>query len=180
MPCKLETERLLLRAPRRSDAATIVSLIGDYDVCKNLGTVPYPYSARHMDEWLDALEQHRANGEFTFGITRRGDGAYMGGCGLNLKDGKYELGYWLGKPYWGAGYATEAARRLVAFLFDELNADGVWAGFYADNPASGHVLAKTGFLPSGREMRACAARGIDVDCHMVALSRAEFESRRSP
>ena len=66
----------------------------------------------------------------------------MGGCGLHTHNGELELGYWYGKPYWKMGYATEAARRVLEFAFDELKAPAVWAGWFHDNPNSGHVLGK--------------------------------------
>lgn len=181
MSCKiLETERLLLRPPGRHDIPALVLLIGDYDVAKNLSTVPHPYAEQHAIEWLSHLDERRAGAEsFAFGITRKSDGVYMGGCGLHLKDGAYELGYWLGKPYWKKGYATEAARRLLEFGYLQLKADEIWAGWYHDNPNSGHVLAKLGFVAKGFEKRSCMARGIDVGCNIVTLDREAFVGRRA-
>ncbi|HEY0302128.1 MAG TPA: GNAT family N-acetyltransferase [Rhizomicrobium sp.] len=180
MSCKLETERLLLRYPEAGDVTTIASLIGDFEVSKNLGTVPHPYAEEDAMTWFSSLADRRARGEaYQFGVTRKSDGAYMGGCGLHLKDGEFELGYWFGKPYWRQGYATEAARRLVVFAFDDLKAAGVWAGWFHDNPRSGHVLAKLGFRPKGFEKRACMARGEDVGCNIVTLDRAAFGERRA-
>ena len=174
----LETERLLLRPPERRDVSSFVPLISDYDVAKNLSTVPHPYAESHALEWLSHLEERHAGAEsFTFGITRKSDGVYMGGCGLHLKDGAYELGYWLGKPYWKKGYATEAARRLLEFGYLKLEADEIWAGWFHDNPNSGHVLAKLGFVAKSFEKRSCMARGMDVGCNIVTLRRETFEGR---
>ena len=175
----LETERLLLRPPERRDIPAFVPLANDYDVAKNLSTLPHPYLAEHGEEFVARVEEQRATGsDFNFAITRKFDGAYIGGCGVHLKQGKFEFGYWLGKPYWKLGYATEAARRLVSFAFDELKADSVWAGWFFDNPASGRVLAKLGCKPDGMDKRACMARGVEVDCHLVILPRDQFLSRR--
>ena len=74
----------------------------------------------------------------------------------------------------GQGYATEAARRLVKFAFEELDQGHVSAGWYHDNPASGHVLAKLGARHNGSKMRDCAARGRAVLCHDMLLTRADF------
>ncbi len=177
--CILETERLLLRPPERRDSAAIATLIGDFDVAKNLATVPHPYTEDDAATWLSGLADRRARGEaFVFGVTQRDDGAYVGSCGLYLKDGQFEIGYWLGKPYWRQGYASEAARRVLAFAFGELAAPAVWAGWYHDNPRSGHVLEKLGFRAKGFEKRACLARGIEVGCNIVTLSSDEFAANR--
>jgi RimJ/RimL family protein N-acetyltransferase len=179
MTCILETERLLLRPPERRDVAAIASLIGDFEVSKNLSTVPHPYADADALAWVSALDDRRARGEaHQFGVTRKSDGAYMGTCGLHLKDGSFELGYWLGKPYWRQGFATETARRVLAFAFDELQAPFVWAGWFHDNPRSGHVLAKLGFAPKGFEKRSCMARGMEVGCNIVTLSRETFGAGR--
>jgi RimJ/RimL family protein N-acetyltransferase len=175
----LETERLLLRPPERRDISAFAPLIGDFDVAKNLATVPHPYAETDAFTWIERLGERRARGEaHQFGVTRKIDGAYMGSCGLHLEKGELELGYWLGKPYWKMGYATEAARRVIEFAFEDLQASDIWAGWFHDNPRSGHVLAKLGFSAKGFEKRACMARGIEVGCNIVTLSRETFVARR--
>src|SRR5476651_1835928 len=181
MSCNiLETSRLLLRPPQRRDVPALVPLANDYDVAKNLSTLPHPYSVTHGEEFVARVEQQRATGtDFNFAITRKSDAAYMGGCGLHVKQGKFEFGYWLGKPFWKQGYATEAARRLVGFAFEELETESVWAGWFFDNPASGHVLEKLGCRPNGMDKRACMARGVEVDCNLVILAREDFRRTRA-
>jgi RimJ/RimL family protein N-acetyltransferase len=112
-------------------------------------------------------------GSHVFAIQRRGDGLFLGCCGLHPADG-FEFGYWLGKPFWGRGYATEAAHRLVLFAFEELGQETVHAGWFFDNPASGHVLAKLGARHNGSQMRDSRARGVKVLCHDMLLTREEF------
>ena len=173
--CQMLTKRLLLRPPQSSDIADLVALIGDFDVAKNLARVPHPYSEEDAKSFIARTVEQRATGtELAFAITRKSDNAYIGGCGLHLKDGLFEFGYWLGKPFWGRGFATEAARRLVAYGFGNLKADRLVAGWYHDNPASGHVLEKLGCKPAGAEERDCLARGHAVYCHLVTLDRADF------
>ena len=175
----LETERLLLRHPERRDISAFVPLISDFEISKNLANVPHPYAESDALEWIVRLEERRANGEgFQFAVTRKSDGAYLGGCGLHKHDGELELGYWYGKPYLKLGYATEAARRVLEFAFEDLQAHEVWAGWFHDNPNSGHVLAKLGFRPKGFEARSCMARGTNVGCNIVTLSRMAFDGRR--
>ena len=163
----LESERLILRPPRPSDVAAMTVWLGDYDVARMLSRVPYPYSEGDAENFIALAEPHR------FAIQRSQDGLFMGMIGLHTED-NFEFGYWLGKPFWGCGYATEAAGRLVTFAFVELDRETVHAGWFHDNPASGHVLAKLGARHDGSRMRECRARGIKVLCHEMLLTRADF------
>jgi len=177
--CRLETERLLLRPPEPRDVAAIVTWIGDWDVAKNLSKCPHPYHEEDAQAFIARAAEGRARGsDFAFAITRKSDGLYMGQIGLHLKDGRFELGYWLGKPFWKSGYASEAAHRIAAFAFKSLRAESIWAGWFQDNPASGHVLEKLGCKPDGAALRECLARGHDVPCNLVTLSRADFFAPR--
>lgn len=181
MSCnELESERLLLRNPRAEDAFAIVPLASDWDVAKNLGTMPHPYTLEHAQTYLEKAKAGRAEGtNFNYSILRKADGTYMGSCGLHLREsGNFELGYWLGKPFWKQGYATEAARRLASFAFRELKIEKLFAGWYHDNPDSGRVLEKLGCVLSGAEQRNCAARGHAVYCHLVTLTPDAFAQLR--
>jgi len=163
----LESERVILRPPRPSDVAAMTVWLGDYDVARMLSRVPYPYSEGDAEDFVALALPHR------FVIQRKQDGVFMGMTGLHTED-DFEFGYWLGKPFWGRGYATEAARRLVTFAFVELGREQVHAGWFYDNPASGHVLAKLGARHDGSRMRECRARGIKALCHEMLLTRADF------
>jgi RimJ/RimL family protein N-acetyltransferase len=181
MAYRIETERLLLRPPERSDIPALVALIGEWDVAKNLGRVPYPYSEADAHTFFDRGEARPADQpDITLGVTLKPDGAYIGGCGVHLRDnGTFELGYWIGKPFWGNGYATEAARAVVDEAFGAFRLQSLTAGYFFDNPASGHVLEKLGFLPDGEELRDCASRGQRIWCHSVVLTRAQFAIRQA-
>ncbi|HVU20707.1 MAG TPA: GNAT family N-acetyltransferase [Rhizomicrobium sp.] len=182
MPCfRLESERLLLRVPEAFDAPAVAALMNDWDVARNLSMAPFPYLEDHARDFIGRQEDGRAKGtDFVFVITRKSDGALMGKCGLHLKDGPgFEMGYWLGRPYWGQGYATEAAAEVLAFGFRNLRADPIWAGWFHDNPASGRVLEKLGFKPNGSDRRDSAARGQSVLCNLVTMSRADFGQRQA-
>jgi len=112
--CILETGRLLLRPPERRDIPAIVPLANDFDVAKNLSTLPHPYTVADGENFVAMSNEKREAGtDFNFAIVRKSDGAYMGGIGLHTKDGDFEFGYWLGKIYWREGYATEAAQRVI-------------------------------------------------------------------
>ena len=165
--CTLESDRLILRPPRPSDITAMTVWLSDYDVAKMTVRVPYPYYEAYAEDFIAAAPQHR------FVITRKDGGLFLGMIGLHPEE-DCEFGYWLGKPFWGMGYATEAARRLVKFAFEEMGQGHVSAGWYHDNPASGHVLAKLGARHNGSKMRECAARGRAVLCHDMLLTRADF------
>jgi len=150
-----------------SDVAAMTVWLGDYDVARMLARVPYPYSEGDAEDFVAQAPPHR------YVVQRKQDGVFMGMIGLHTED-DYEFGYWLGKPFWGRGYATEAARRLVTFAFVELDRESAHAGWFHDNPASGHVLAKLGARHDGSRMRECRARGIKLLCHEMLLTRADF------
>jgi ribosomal-protein-alanine N-acetyltransferase len=169
----LESERLILRPPGPVDIQAMTVWLGDYSVSRNLAKVPHPYSEGDAEDFIAKRGRH-GDGHYAFTIIRKVDGLFLGGIGLHLEAAGYEFGYWLGKPFWGAGYASEAARTLTRFAFDRLDAPFVWAGWFHDNPASGHVLAKLGARHNGSGMRDCVARGVKVLCHEMMLTREAF------
>jgi [ribosomal protein S5]-alanine N-acetyltransferase len=149
MQLAIETRRLVLRPFTQADARRVAYLAGDYDVARMCGRVPHPYSLKTAIDWIATHEEERVSGEeFPFAVTLERDGL-IGSCGVNRAKGGpadlWEIGYWLGQPYWGFGYATEAAKALMAWAQAELGAKVFAAGHFADNPASGKVLVKLGF-----------------------------------
>ena len=165
--CILESERLILRPPRPTDIQSMTVWLSDFDVARMTSRVPHPYGEGDAEAFVAMADDHR------FVIQRKGDGLFLGMTGLHAQEG-YEFGYWLGKPFWGCGYATEAAHRLVAYAFEALDLETVHAGWFYDNPASGRVLAKLGARHNGSAMRDCRARGRAVLCHDMLLTRADF------
>ena len=175
----LETERLLLRPPGAGDVRHFVPLLGDFEVAKNLSRVPYPYTEDDGLSWVVNTADERLRGEdYTYAILRREDLAFLGVCGVHPARG-WEFGYWLGRPYWGFGYATEAVGRLATYAFDELGAKELYAGWFVDNPASGRVLDKLGCLPLGLEQRDSLSRDGAVSCNMMVLKRENLVQARN-
>jgi [ribosomal protein S5]-alanine N-acetyltransferase len=174
----LESERLILRPPRHADIQAMAVWLGDFQVSKNLAKVPYPYDEGDAEDFIAARGRH-GDGHYNFSILRRKDNLFMGGIGLHQETAGHEFGYWLGKPFWGLGYASEAVRSLAQFAFETLDASCVWAGWFHDNPASGHVLAKLGARHNGSRMRPCLARGVPVLCHEMLLTREAFLSKKA-
>lgn len=175
---RLETHRLVLRPPEYSDAPRMAALLSAFDVTKSLSSAPHPYALDDARAFVSRTAAMRARGEgFVFSILYKEDESLLGTCGLNLKNGVFELGYWIGKPYWGMGIATEAAGKVVSFAFNSLKAAELSAGWFQDNPASGRVLTKLGFAPTGTEWYPCRARNGVFACNRMQLTRQEFGRR---
>jgi RimJ/RimL family protein N-acetyltransferase len=142
----LETKRLALRAPRLEDAKTVAMLANDRRIAENTARIPHPYRMADAENLIAAANN---GGEALFLITAR-DGAVMGACGFVSRDKPApSLGYWLGAPYWGKGYATEALHALIDYAFGEFDFTALEAGARVTNPASRRVLEKCGFQWTG-------------------------------
>jgi [ribosomal protein S5]-alanine N-acetyltransferase len=177
---RLETGRLILRSPELGDAAAIAAALNDFDISKNLAVVPFPYTENDAYAFIARAADALGKGEaWCFVIRRKTDNALIGACGLHLKEGGYELGYWIAKPHWRQGYATEAAHELAAFAFHDLKAENLRAGWYHDNGISGRILAGLGFKAEGVVKQDCLARGHAVLCNRTMLTRADF-GRKKP
>lgn len=142
----LNTERLVLRRPVLTDAALMSQLMCDPDIVRMTATIPYPFIPLAAEFWI---MRQRSNWErqlsYGYAITKDG-GEIMGVIDLFTNgDGDREIGYWLGRPHWGNGYITEAAKVLVDEGFASFDIPYIDAGYFYDNPASGRVLEKLGF-----------------------------------
>ena len=143
----LATERLILRAPCFEDARTIAALANDRRIAENTLRIPHPYGLADAQSFITAA--NASDGEIVFLIATRG-GTVIGGCGIaRFGEEPPEIGYWLGVPFWGQGYATEAARAVIDHAFDDLGYDAVAGGARVSNPASRRVLEKCGFQWTG-------------------------------
>ena len=165
------TERLLLRPGWSEDARALYEAICDEDIVRNLATAPWPYRFEDAETFLarhpgDPLDSRCL-------IFLRGDGAprLVGGIGIGpMPGGGRELGYWIARPYWGRGFATEAGRALLDNARHSLRLGKLAAGHFLDNPASGRVLAKLGFRPTGAiARRYSAGRGEEAPCRLFEL-----------
>jgi RimJ/RimL family protein N-acetyltransferase len=168
------TERLLLRPGWIQDAPALYRAIADEGVIRNLASPPWPYAPAHAEAFL--ATERRAGEPSALIFLRTGAAPELiGTIGLGEKpDGARELGYWIARPHWGRGYATEAGRALLAFARDGLRLDRLQAGHFLDNPASGRVLEKLGFRPTGRTVpRFTAGRGETVPSREFELELSE-------
>lgn len=148
----LETERLVLRPFTLDDAPTVQQLAGDPAIADTTLNIPHPYADGMAEAWIKEHPETFAKGVgVTYAITRRQDGSLLGAISLriNQRHHRAEMGYWLGKPYWGQGYTTEAARALLAYGFTELELNKIYATYLKRNPASGRVMEKAGLTYEG-------------------------------
>ncbi len=149
----LTTDRLILRPFTPDDAPAVQTLAGERDIASNTALIPHPYPEGAAEAWIGShAGAYEAGREVVFAITLRETGELVGAIGLTLvpEHRHAEMGYWIGKPFWGRGYATEAARRVVRFGFDDLELHRVQAHCFTRNAASRRVLEKAGLRYEGR------------------------------
>lgn len=142
----LESERLYLRALSKNDVAQIVEFAGDYDVAKMTLNIPHPYTEESALWWINhSHEGWESDDRFTFAIERKEDGQFLGGMGIHLqkRDLKATAGYWIGKPFWGKGFASEALTRIIQYGFEN-GLNRIQANHLTHNMASGRVMEKAG------------------------------------
>ena len=135
----LETERLMLRSWCEEDAETLYCLASDPDIGLSAGWMPHT-SVEHSREIIRTMLSKP-----TVWAVCGKDGHPIGNIHLDFNtplrehDGECELGYWLGKPFWGQGLMTEAAQVLLQYAFDVLDVPAVWSGYYEENTKSRRV-----------------------------------------
>lgn len=156
----ISTERLRLRKPRKSDATAIALFCNDIDVARMTSRIPHPYGLADAETYLAQLDRKDPMREAAFAIEHPVDGLIGMMSFFPDDEGRSEMGYWLGRPYWNQGYATEAAERALVWANRDWGRRYIMAGHFSDNPASGQVLCKAGFLYTGEvKLLPSAARG---------------------
>jgi len=166
------TERLLLRPSWPEDAAELHAAIADEAIVRNLARAPWPYTHEEAVRFatMDHDEQYPA-----FLLMLRTDSAprLIGACGLGERGGEAELGYWIARPYWGLGFASEAGRAVMNIAKAIGHSERIDVPF-TDNPASGRVLRKLGFSNTGKtEHRHSEGRGQAINCALYEKSLEE-------
>ncbi len=148
----LETPRLVLRRPARADAARLAELADDVTVAENLSTLPHPYGIDDALAYIDNTEVSATR--INLGIYVKGEGeGFIGTASLMPRDGeRFVVGYWIGRPFWGRGFATEAVQTMVDLAFGQIGVEAVAATARVTNGASRRVLEKCGFQFAGQGM----------------------------
>ncbi len=152
---QLKTPRLLLRPFRLADAPRVQQLAGDPAIAATTLNIPHPYEDGMAEAWIRSHPESFAKRDhLAFAITRQDkteDGALIGAIGLTLAlpHARGELGYWIGKPYWGQGYCTEAGHAILRYGFETFELRRIFARYMVSNPASGRVMEKLGMQFEG-------------------------------
>ena len=169
---EVETNRLKLRGLRMSDAQRIAQFCDDPGVGRNLAMTPLPYLPAAAEGWILINAARASRGtDFVYAVELPGEGL-IGAIGAHKRgeDG-FEMGYWFGRPYWGQGFATEAA---TAFVSEANKLGALNAGHFVDNPASGRVLSKVGFTYTGETLAMFSlGRGESVGCKRMRYATRE-------
>jgi RimJ/RimL family protein N-acetyltransferase len=171
----LETERLCLRAPRLEDAKPIAMLVNDRRVAENTASIPHPYGIADAKAWIGRAEARDGDLAFVITVARE----VIGTCICEDRGGVPEIGYWLGVPFWGNGYATEAARALIDHAFGSLGHQVLTARARVSNPASRRVLEKCGFQWTGVGLYRIRAIRSSAPADRFRLERAIWVSLKS-
>lgn len=176
-PSRLITARLVLRVPEAGDAEGIKALVGNYKVAEMTASIPHPYGLEDALVFIARVREGFAESP-TYVLIARGGGRLVGACGYRVsEDGEHpEIGYWIGEPFWGMGYATEAAQAVVDLYFSVTGRKQLSGACRVINRGSRRVLEKCGFQRSGEGMILSRALGGLVPVHRYRLERAIWAS----
>jgi RimJ/RimL family protein N-acetyltransferase len=170
MPHTLQTERLILREFTEFDIPELVPLIGAREVAATTLRIPHPYEEKHAREFFATVPREN---ELRLAIRLRGTGRLCGGIGLHpeMQHPRAELGYWIGVPFWGSGYATEAASVVIEYGFQKLKLERIFASHFKGNDRSGRVLRKVGMRHEGSVRHGVMKAGKLLDLETYAIER---------
>jgi RimJ/RimL family protein N-acetyltransferase len=174
----LETERLRLRPFTPDDAPAVERMAGERRVAEMTLNIPHPYPAGLAAQWIASHAPAAAEGMlYCFAIDRKEDGALLGAISITLapRFRRAEIGYWLGAEHWNRGYMSEAARRVVAFGFEQLGLVRIQATCYPRNPASARVMQKAGMRHEGLLRGYIYKDGVQEDIAMYAMVRSDWD-----
>jgi RimJ/RimL family protein N-acetyltransferase len=174
----IRTERLLMRPLCPDDTQPFFTLFANWEVVCWLSSPPWPYTLDDARDFVDGHVQRRVAGKTYLAITCKD--ALIGGMGIRAnRAGETPsrspiLSYWLGQPYWGHGYMTEAARGFIGHVFASTSASTIYTGAFAGNAASLRVQEKLGFERDGEMLLYCRPRGEKLAHVNTKIARARF------
>ena len=172
-----------LRQLQISDAARIQELAGERAVAETTSSIPHPYPDGAAEAWIGARSDcWRSGQEVVFANCPAATGHLLGCVGLilNTRDCRAELGYWVGRPYWGLGHGRAAAAEMVAYGFDVLGLARIHAKVIPSNLASGRICRALGMRHEGRLRQDFIRWGQSFDLDLYGILRAEFLASAAP
>jgi 8-oxo-dGTP diphosphatase len=171
----LDTARLRIRPLTPDDAEPLERLAGEWEVAKYTARIPHPYPPSAAAEWIAANDD---DNEIALAIERRSDGAFIGCCGYSPDEpGAVEIGYWIGRPFWRQGYASEAIAALIAYCFDNPALNRVVATVHPENVASVQLQERLGLVLVGERELDMPARGYAITAPLRAITRQQWDAR---
>lgn len=162
----MKSRRLTYRKLEAADAPRVAEFAGDWDIARMTARIPFPYTAAMAATWIAEIPDD----EYVRAIVL--DGQLIGSTGYIEDENKTaEIGYWIGRPWWGRGYATEAADALVHHCFTRKRFPRLTCCHFVDNAASARVIAKLGFKPTGTCTAYSDARKREIETIRYELKR---------
>jgi len=173
----LKTDRLILRSFTMDDANRVQELAGNKEVAKTTLGIPHPYSIEAAEQWIKQHPNMIKNSTFPFAIVLKSENILIGTMTIRVNNThkKAELAYWVGREYWGYGYATEAAKEIVRYGFEVLNLNRIWAKAMSKNPASSKVMMKVGMKKEGLLKQDTIKSGVFVDSEIYGLTKSDYQ-----
>jgi ribosomal-protein-alanine N-acetyltransferase len=174
----LQTPRLLLRPFTLADAPEVVRMAGEWEIAATTLSIPHPYTEDHAEQWIRQQPEQWAVGKAVNFAISHPDNTLYGSIGLGIVPtfNLAEMGYWVGKPYWGKGFATEAAQAMLAFGFETLGLNRIQATHFSNNPASGRVMEKIGMVYEGCRRQHTLKWGEYRDIKLYGMLKADWET----
>lgn len=176
----IETERLILRPWQESDAEALYRYASDPDIGPVAGWAPHT----SVENSLEIIRTVFSAPE-TYAVVLKDTGEPVGCCGImfsnslhtaTMKPGEAEIGYWIGKPFWGRGFIPEAVKALIARCFDQLGLESVWCGYYDGNHKSKRVCEKCGFRPHHTQEDILSPLGDKRTEHFHLMTRKDYDA----
>ncbi|WP_270181285.1 GNAT family N-acetyltransferase [Alkalihalobacillus sp. CinArs1] len=177
----LDSDRITLRPFEMEDAPRIQQLANHKDVANIIG-LPYPYRLEHAEEWIKIQpELIRSGTEYPLVMYSKDHDELIGTICIRVdkKNHRGELGYWIGRSYWGEGFATEAVKRMITFGFTDLELNKVWATAITRNKGSIKVLQHAGMVREGVLREDRIVLGTYEDAEVYGMLRSEFDRSRN-
>jgi RimJ/RimL family protein N-acetyltransferase len=171
----IETKRLTLRPLQLEDARVVANLVGNWNVVRWLAMPPFPYTMADAEAFIVDTLTRAPECTGTVGAIAR-DGQLLGIVGIEPRDRGPTLGFWLGEPFWGNGYMSEAASALVRAFFSHTTAPDLQSGYLDGNLASARIHEKLGFVVTGHGLQSSRSNGRDMPDITLLLTRERYRT----
>jgi len=174
----LQTERLTLRALALDDANVLLPLVGEKEIAATTLSIPHPYPAEEAAKWITkTIEKYEEGVAAAFAIILKETGKIVGSISIWMdhKHNNAELGYWIGKPYWNNGYATEAGKAILNYGFKDRDLNRIHAHHMIKNPQSGKVMQNMGMAYEGTLRQHVMKDGEYQDLAIYAITKDQYD-----